>query len=67
MLYSLIRELGTELSDEEYSSGRDFLAEMYAMTPEEFETYYGEDAIRATLNWEDAMKAVAAVSNITEE
>ncbi|MBR4960170.1 MAG: FKBP-type peptidyl-prolyl cis-trans isomerase [Clostridia bacterium] len=67
VLYSLIDVMGTELTDEEYSTGRDFLAEMYAMTPEEFETYYGEDAIRATLNWEDVMKAVAAVSNITEE
>ncbi len=67
ILYSLIDALGTELTDEEYENGKVFLAEMYAMTPEEFETYYGEDAIRATLNWEDVMKAVAAVSNITEE
>lgn len=67
ILYSLMDKLNTELTDEEYSSGRDFLAEMYAMSPEEFETYYGEDAIRATLNWEDVMNDVAALSNITEK
>ena len=66
ILYSLIEALGSELTDAEYTEGREFLAAMYGMTAEEFENYYGEDAIRATLNWEDVMKAVAAVSNITE-
>ncbi|MBQ8641123.1 MAG: trigger factor [Clostridia bacterium] len=66
ILYALMDAMGTELTDEEYTSGMEFLASMYGMTTEEFESYYGEDAIRATLNWEDVMNAVAAVSNITE-
>jgi len=66
ILYSLIDAIGSELTDTEYTEGREFLAAMYGMSADEFENYYGEDAIRATLNWEDVMKAVAAVSNITE-
>ncbi len=66
ILYSLIKALKTELTDEEYTTGRDFLSGMYGMSPDEFENYYGEDAIRATLNWEDALKAVASLANITE-
>ncbi len=66
ILYSLMKELNTELTDAEYTEGRAFLAGLYGMSPEEFESYYGEDAIRATLNWEDALKAVAAISTIEE-
>ncbi len=64
--YSLMKALGTELTDAEYTEGLDFLANMYGMSTEEFESYYGEDAIRATLNWEDVMKAVAELAVITE-
>lgn len=64
--YSLMKALDTELTDDEYTEGRDFLANMYGMSAEDFENYYGEDAIRATLNWEDVMEAVAALANITE-
>ncbi|MBQ3176386.1 MAG: trigger factor [Clostridia bacterium] len=66
ILYSLMEAIGSELTDAEYTEGREFLAGMYGMSADEFESYYGEDAIRATLNWEDVMKSVAAVSNITE-
>ncbi len=66
ILYSLMKELNTELTDAEYTEGRAFLAGLYGMSPEDFESYYGEDAIRATLNWEDALKAVAAISTIEE-
>ena len=66
ILYSLMEAIGSELPDAEYTEGREFLAGMYGMSADEFESYYGEDAIRATLNWEDVMKSVAAVSNITE-
>ncbi len=66
ILYSLMEAIGSELTDAEYTEGREFLAGMYGMSADEFESYYGEDAIRATLNWEDVMKSVAAISNITE-
>lgn len=66
ILYSLIDALDSELTDEEYNEGREFLAEMYGMSADDFENYYGIDAIRATLNWEDVMKTVASLANITE-
>ncbi|MBQ8402055.1 MAG: FKBP-type peptidyl-prolyl cis-trans isomerase, partial [Clostridia bacterium] len=66
ILYALIDALETELTDDEYTEGREFLSAMYGMTADEFESYYGEDTIRATLNWEDVMQTVAELSNITE-
>jgi len=66
ILYALIDALDTELTEEEYNTGRTFLARMYGMTEEEFVSYYGEETIRATLNWEDVMKTVASKSNIKE-
>jgi len=66
VLYCLQDALGAELTDQEYDDGCTYYAEMYEMTKIEFLSYYGEYEVRTTLVWEDTMKALADISNITE-
>jgi len=66
VFYALADATGSELTEEEYEEGLVYLAEMYGMTTDSFVARYGEDAIHATLNWEDVMKYVAEKAIITE-
>lgn len=67
VMYQLVKDLGIELSDEEYQTGLEFFAESYGMTTQELTSYYGEDTIRATITWQKLMETVAAEANIVEE
>lgn len=67
VMYQLVKDLGIELTDEEYQVGLEFFAESYGMTTQELTAYYGEDTIRATIIWQKLMEAVAAEANIVEE
>lgn len=66
IMYSLIKELNAELTDIEYNERLDTLSEMYGMDSQTFASYYGEEAIRATMLWEEIMNTIAQSANITE-
>ena len=66
IMYSLIKELNAELTDIEYNERLASLASMYGMEAEDFVSYYSEDAIRATMLWEEIMGTIAESANITE-
>lgn len=67
VMYQLVKDLGIELSAEEYQQGLEFFAESYGMTTQELISYYGEDTIRATIIWQKLMNVIAADANIVEE
>lgn len=67
VMYQLVKDLGVELTDEEYQTGLEFFAESYGMTTQELVSYYGEDTIRASIIWQKLLKVVAAEANIVEE
>ncbi|MGN1410787.1 MAG: hypothetical protein ACI4XJ_11520, partial [Eubacteriales bacterium] len=67
VMYQLAKELGIEISDDEYNEGLEFYAEYYGTTASELVSYYGEDTIYTTILWEKLMETVAPMNNITEE
>ena len=67
VMYQLVKDLGVEVTDEEYQKGLEFFARYHGMTPEDFESYYGKDTIRTSVIWQELMDVIAEFSVITEE
>lgn len=67
VMYQLIKELGVELTDDEFNAGVAGYAENYGFTSDELLSYYGEDTIRSSLLWQKLMETVAEFAEITEE
>ena len=67
VMYQLTKELGIELSDDEYEDGLAFYANYYGTSESELLSYYGEDTIYTTILWQKLMETVAPMNNITEE
>lgn len=66
VMYTLIKELGVEPTEDEYSEGIAFFAEYYGITEDELLSYYGEDTVRATILWQALMSKIAETAVITE-
>ena len=67
IMYQLVKELGVEITDEEFMESAAYFAQSYDMTTEELVAYYGESTIRATIYWQEIMEIVAADAVITEQ
>lgn len=67
VMYQLVKDLGIELTDEEYQTGLEYFAESYGMTTQELISYYGEYTIRGSIIWPKLMEVVAAEANVVEE
>jgi len=67
VIYQLVKDLGVEISEEEFTEGVTRFAESYGMTNAELISAYGESTIRTTLYWQKIMEIVASEAVITEE
>lgn len=66
VMYSLIKELDVNPTDEEYDEGIQFFADYYGMSAEELKSYYGEDAIKTSIRWQKMMERLAEYAEITQ-
>lgn len=67
VMYQLVKELGVEMTDEEYKEGLAFFADSYGMTVEDLVSYYGEETVRTSILWQKLMEVIAADSVIVKE
>jgi len=66
-LYQLVKELGVEITDEEFNAGCEFYAEQYGVTVEELLSYYDKETIWLSLAYEEVITIVSESAEIIEE
>ncbi len=67
VMYSLVKELGVEPTEEEYAAGIAFYAEYNGMTEDEILDYYGEDKLRTSVLWQALMEKIAEDAKIIQQ
>lgn len=67
VMYQLVKDLGIELSDAEYTEGVEAIAASSGLTKDELISYYGEETLYSTVIWQKLMDVIAAEATIVEE
>lgn len=67
VMYQLVKDLGIELSDAEYTEGVEAIAASSGLTKDELISYYGEETLYSTVIWQKLMDVIAAEATIIEE
>ncbi len=67
VLNQISKELKVELSDEKFNEGLYTLSEYYMMTKDELLKYYGEEAIRSTLTWQELMSEIVKFTVVNQK
>ncbi len=66
VMYSLVKELDANVTDEEIAEKTAFFAQMYGVGESEITSYYGDEQMKTTTQFDKVLDIISTFSNITE-
>lgn len=66
VMYSLVKELDANVTDEEIAEKTAFFAKMYCVDESDITSYYGDDQMKTTTQFDKVLGIISTYANITE-